>query len=150
MPPIITKNRVTPRHLADLRASGLSDQQIAACGFYSLQAPASIQAALRWKRYNGELGDCLAIPFVDAEGKRTDYTRLKPDRPRTDQKTGKPIKYESPVGLPNRAYFPPGTLAALRDPSAALVITEGEKKAAKADQEGFACIGLVGVCSARS
>src|ERR1019366_4075066 len=40
---------------------------------------------------------------------------------------------------------PPGTLAALRDPSAPLLITEGEKKSAKADQDGFACIGLVGV-----
>src|SRR5262249_33513101 len=44
-----------------------------------------------------------------------------------------------------RAYFPPGTIAALKDPSAPLVITEGEKKSAKADQEGFPCIGLSGV-----
>ena len=49
--------RLTPRHLADLRASGLSDATIAACGFHSLRAPASVQEALRWKRYNGELGD---------------------------------------------------------------------------------------------
>ena len=139
-------HRLTPRHLADLRASGLSDQQIARCGFRSLQAPASIQAALQWKRYNGELGDCLCIPFINAEGKATGYVRLKPDRPRKGREDAKPIKYESPKGSSNRAYFPPGTVAALHDPSAALVITEGEKKAAKADQGGFACIGLVGVC----
>ena len=137
--------RLTPRHLAELHASGLSDQQIARCGFHSLQAPVSIQAALRWKRFNGELGDCLCIPFIDTEGRPAGYVRLKPDRPRKSKEDGKRIKYESPKGSTNRAYFPPGTLAALHDPSAALVITEGEKKAAKADQDGFACIGLVGV-----
>ena len=138
-------HRLTPRHLADLRKSGLSDQQIALCGFHSLQAPASIQAALRWKRYGAEFGDCLAIPFFDTAGKTNGYCRLKPDCPRKGNEDGKPIKYESPKGSTNRAYFPPNTLAALHDPSAPLVITEGEKKAAKADQEGFVCIGLVGV-----
>jgi putative DNA primase/helicase len=145
---------LTPRHLADLHASGLSDEQIIRCGFRSLQAPASVQQALRWKRYRGELGNCLAFPYVDTEGKPIDYVRLKPDRPRCKAKKdgkadedgdGKPIKYESPIRSSNRAYFPPGTLAALKDPSAPLVGTEGEKKAAKADQEGFPCIGLVGV-----
>ena len=139
-----TLAKLTQRHLTDLRASGLSDQQIARCGFHSLQAPARIQAALRWHRYKGELGDCLAFLFVDAEGKATGYIRLKPDRPRKS-KDGKPIKYESPKGAGNRAFFPPGTLAALKDSSIPLVLTEGEKKAAKADQEGFSCIGLVGV-----
>ena len=135
-----TLAKLTQRHLTDLRASGLSDQQIARCGFHSLQAPARIQAALRWHRYKGELGDCLAFLFVDAEGKATGYIRLKPDRPRKS-KDGKPIKYESPKGAGNRAFFPPGTLAALKDSSIPLVLTEGEKKAAKADQEGFSCIG---------
>src|SRR5262249_13663775 len=55
-------DRLTERHLADLRGSGLSDQQIAACGFHSLQGSASVREALRWKGYDGELGDCLAIP----------------------------------------------------------------------------------------
>jgi putative DNA primase/helicase len=132
-----------PQHLADLRRSGLSDQQIAVCGFHSLQAPASVQKALRWKRYSGELGDCLCIPFVDADGKRINYVRLKPDAPRVG-KNGKVVKYESPKGSGNRAYFPPGSLAALKDASVSLVITEGEKKVAKADQEGFPSIGTVG------
>src|SRR5207248_1126878 len=74
------------------------------------------------------------------------YVRLKPSKPRIDGRTGKPVKYESPVGRPNRLYIPPGcTRAALADPSVPLLITEGEKKAAKADQEGFPCLGLVGV-----
>jgi putative DNA primase/helicase len=141
----VANEKILPQHLADLRKSGLSDATIAACAFRSLEAPASVQEVLRWMRYRGELGPCLCIPFIDAEGKPTGYCRLKPDRPRKSKEDGKPIKYESPKGCANRAYFPPRTLAALRDASAALVITEGEKKAAKADQEGFPCVGIVGV-----
>ncbi len=135
---------LTPKHLADLRASGLSDAQIEACGFHSLKRPPMVKQVLRWQRYNGALGDCLCIPFVGIDGNPTGYARLKPDKPRKG-KDGKPVKYESPKGSSNRAYFPPGTQAALKDVSAPLIVTEGEKKAAKADQEGFACIGLVGV-----
>src|SRR5262249_34362777 len=134
-----------PQHLADLRKSGLSDATIRDCGFGSLTARGHVWRAFNWETdYMGQLGPCLASPFFDAEGKPTGYCRLKPDKPRKG-KDGKPVKYESPRGVPNQPYFPPGTLAALRDPSQSLVITEGEKKAAKADQEGFPCIGLAGV-----
>src|SRR5437763_1340594 len=34
--------RLLPRHLADLRRSGLSDAQIEACGFYSESDPAAV------------------------------------------------------------------------------------------------------------
>jgi putative DNA primase/helicase len=137
--------RLTPRHLADLKASGLSDATIVACGFFSLRTPDAISARLNWRRPAVGMGDALAMPFADAEGKPTGYCRLKPDNPRKDKKTGKPNKYESPKGVCNRAYFPPATRAMLLDPTAPLLITEGEKKAAKADQESFPCIGLVGV-----
>jgi hypothetical protein len=134
-----------PQHLADLRRSGLSDDQIQACCFHSLQANEDVQQALRWSRYSGSLGPCLCIPYRHADGAVNGYCRLKPDRPRRDRGKDQPVKYEAPKGLPNRAYFPPGTVAILADPSAPLLITEGEKKAAKADQEGFACVGLSGV-----
>jgi putative DNA primase/helicase len=137
--------KLLPQHLTDLRTSGLSDAQIHRCGLYSLQAPASIQKVLNWKGYKGGLGDCLAFPFRNAEGKTNGYVRLKPDRPRRSKEDGKPIKYESPKGSANRAYFPPGTLAVLKDASIPLLITEGEKKSAKGDQDGFPCVGLVGV-----
>jgi hypothetical protein len=129
-----------PQHLADLRASGLSDDTIRRCGFHSVITPGQVTRLLRWRGRAKSLGACLAIPFSQAPG----YVRLKPDNPRRDRR-GKAVKYESPVGRPNRAYFPPGTAAVLADATVPLVITEGEKKAAKADQEGFPCIGLVGV-----
>jgi P4 family phage/plasmid primase-like protien len=141
-------SRLTPRHLADLRKSGLTAETISACDFYSVQAPATVQKLLRWKCYHGELGACLAIPFNDQDGKPTGYVRLKPDSPRTAKQkdgNGRIVKYESPKGSTNRAFFPPGTLARLHDASVPLVITEGEKKAAAADQHGFASVGVTGV-----
>jgi hypothetical protein len=136
---------LTDRHLADLRDSGLSDEQIEACGFHSLRTAAEVEKVLRWKSYDGSLGPCLCIPFFDPDGKpMAGYSRLKPDRPMKRESGDRP-KYETPKGSSNRAYLPPGTRAALADPRVELVITEGEKKAAKADQEGFPCIGLVGV-----
>jgi DNA modification methylase len=130
-----------PQHLADLRKSGLLDESIAIGRFRSVYAKEASEI-LGWLWRNGP---CLAIPFFAADGTPLDYVRLKPDRPRKDCKSGKPVKNESPKGKPNRVYFPPNTRAALADPAVPLLITEGEKKGAKADQEGFPCIGLVGV-----
>jgi hypothetical protein len=129
------------QHLEDLRGSGLSDAQIRTCGFNSVTDPARVAELLGWHNQAPALGPCLVIPYPGADG----YARVKADRPRKDKKSGKTVKYESPLGRPNRVYVPPGTRDVLNDISAPLIITEGEKKAAKADQEGFRCIGLVGV-----
>ncbi len=136
--------RLSKKHLADLRASGLSDRQIHRCCFRTVSDPVKVQEILRWKRSAEALGDCLCIPFVDTTGERTGYCRLKPDRPRKDQ-NGRAIKYESPKGLPNRVFIPPTTRAALSDVSVPLATVEGEKKSCAADQNGFPTIGLTGV-----
>jgi hypothetical protein len=139
---------LAPEHLADLRKSDLSDEQIAAAGLYTEDDPAAVRVTLGWQRSAACLGPSLVIPFPHADGSPSDYSRVKPLHPREFKKPGKPpklIKYESPIGRPNRAYFPPGVWELLNDPSVPLLLTEGEKKALKAMQEGFACIGLVGV-----
>ncbi|MBM3983733.1 MAG: hypothetical protein FJ304_26380, partial [Planctomycetes bacterium] len=107
--------RVLPQHRADLRASGLSDAQVAVAGLYSESDPGAVAALLRWKHPASNLGPCLCFPFVGADGTVTGHVMVKPDRPR--QKDGKAIKYESPAGTPARAYFPPNTRAALADPN---------------------------------
>jgi hypothetical protein len=134
-----------PQHLADLKNSGLLDETISACRFYSVTDAGEAGRILRWKSPPKALGPFLAIPFFDLDGKPNCFTRLKPDRPRTSKKDGKPVKYESPCGTGNRTYFPPGVGPALGDPTVPLLLTEGEKKAAAAVQHGFACVGLVGV-----
>jgi hypothetical protein len=137
--------RLSEAALDDLRRSGLSDVQIRACGLFSLADPGRVAELLRWKGPAKALGECLVFPYCHADGSPNGYHRLKPAQPRKGKRDGKPVKYEAPAGLPNRAYFPPGTVPALKDPNVPLLVTEGEKKAAKADQEGFTCIGLAGV-----
>jgi hypothetical protein len=134
-----------PQHLEDLRRSGLSDQTIAACQFRSFTDPKIIRRVLGWDAAKLNIGPCLAIPFPSADGQFNGYARLKPDQPRTSPKDGAVVRYESPRGKRNHAYFPPGARAVLQDAAVPLIITEGEKKAAKADQEGLPTIGLVGV-----
>jgi hypothetical protein len=133
--------RLLPGHLNDLRKSGLSDEQIGRVGFFSLTDPGRIAELLHWKHPADALGPCLVIPFKNTPG-ANGYARLKPDKPR--QKGDKSVKYESPVGEPNHVFLPPGTVAVLNDAASVLLVTEGEKKASKADQEGFPCLGLVG------
>ncbi len=138
---------VLPHHLADLRKSGLSDTTIATCGFSSITSELEARAILRWQGSTSQLLPALCIPFLDRHGERTGFARLKPDYPRTKSKNGKKavVKYEQPLGVPIRPYFPSMAWALIDDATQPLLYVEGEKKAAKAAQEGFACVGLTGV-----
>ena len=91
-----------------------------------------------------DVGDALEIPYPTRNGQPS-YKRYKPDIP-PQGKNGKPCKYLTAAGCGNRLYFPANLdSAASTDPSIDLLITEGEKKALKANQEDFPCIGLAGV-----
>src|SRR5262249_54342685 len=139
------------QHVEDLLRSGLNDDRIFGGGFSSVAKVETIRERLGWKQYGGELGPCLQIRYrnCDKDGTWSDYYRLKPDRPRRrnpdDDEDADGIKYEAKKGSTNRAYFPQNTVKVLNDPKVPLLIVEGEKKAEKADQEGFPTIGLLGV-----
>jgi putative DNA primase/helicase len=154
-----------PKHLKELEASGLTEETIREAGIYSEARRGYVKALLGWSSYPGTLGQVLVFPYhfpdekthadlqlVDEDGRlitpvirSATYHRLKPDHPRDRGDGDGSIKYEATKGQPSRAYFTPGTLPVLQDAAVALIITEGEKKALKADQEGFRCIGLAGV-----
>ncbi|TXT21170.1 MAG: hypothetical protein FD138_4088, partial [Planctomycetota bacterium] len=142
-------SRLSQKHLDDLRKSGLSDETISACKFATIRDSKSIKAILQWKnRDASQLGEALGIPYFRPDGSMIppkEFARLKPDSPRI--KDGKPVKYESPFGSGVKLYLPPGISAQLQSVSVPLHFTEGEKKSAKASQEGFACVGLGGVWS---
>jgi hypothetical protein len=146
VPPPKPRHRaeLLPHHRAELLKSGLSDAQIKACGIHSVVNPKTVRDILNWRGGAERLGACIGFPYFSPLGKPLGYCRLKPDRPRIDSK-GKVIKYESPRGKSSHVYYPPQVRDALDRPEIALFITEGEKKAAKAAQEGFACLGLGGV-----
>jgi len=115
--------RLLPHHLADLRRSALTDETIEAAGLYSLDDPAAISRILNWKQPATDLGPCLVIPFRDIEGKFDGFARVRPDRPLSPGR-----KYEQPMDVSSRAFFPPGAIDAIRRPGALLAVVEGEKK----------------------
>ena len=133
-----------PKHAHDLERSGLSPETIAAAGVYSESDPDAVAALLGLETPNPSLVPALMFPYPTADGAPPDYHRVKPDRPRTGA-NDRPVKYEAPRGRGNRLYVPPDAREAVEAAGASLLITEGEKKALKATQEGFACLGLSGV-----
>jgi hypothetical protein len=140
---------LSDQHVSDLADSGILIEQALAAGIRTVTDPQRVQRFLKWDRPADALGDCLAFLYRKPDGNfDTTYVRVRPDNPRTEKKgerKGKKVKYESPVGISNRAYFPGGVIPLLGDVTKPLIITEGEKKALKATLEGFPAVGLVGV-----
>jgi putative DNA primase/helicase len=136
--------QLLPHHRDEFHKSGLSDETIAAAGVYSETNADALASVLNWNRVPKKLGPCIVIPFTGADGSNG-YCRAKPDRPRICKADGKPIKYESPRGQPNRIYLPPGVAAVADKPEVEIIITEGEKKALAVSQHVGHAIGLVGV-----
>lgn len=152
------KPQLDPKHLGDLQSSGLTFETIEAAGLYSVSGGNRISEILGGyldHRTAGRMGSCLAFPYFDSAGNAMEYVngsgtahpfiRLKPDKPRKGAKGDRSRKYESPLGGSSRAYIPIRTRAALLDATIPLLITEGEKKALCADQNGLPTIGLAGV-----
>lgn len=137
-------------HLRDLRASGLSDETIFAEGFQTVDDINVVAQELGWPvcRRLQSMGPFLRIPYRCLDGSLLNYCRYKPSNPRTREKddgTLQIVKYEAPRGKSPPPYYPAGAIEAINTPQAPLFMTEGEKKANKATQEGFPCIGLPGI-----
>ena len=131
-----------PHHIRELRASGLSDKTILEARIFSEVDRVKLARYLERKTYPRNCGPGLIFPFIDTDG-NVAMRRVKPDRPQ--KRNGKPVKYIQPSGVPTRPYFPPGVRSAIDEPKHELLVTEGEKKALKGTQEGYATIGLTGV-----
>ena len=127
----MTTKTLKPHHVEDLRSSGLSEATIDKTGFYS----GTVEEVRRIVGF--DVGPGLVIPYPGIS-----YWRVKPDRPPVID--GKRAKYLTPKGGQVRLYIPPEVRPLLKDTTARLLITEGEKKALKATQEGFPAIGLSG------
>ena len=93
-----------------------------------------ITKILRWQPKDRTWGRGWFVPFDRG------YGQVKLDTPRLNRDC-EPIKYESPVDVPVRAYFPPG----FDREGSEWLITEGVKKALAVQAAGFDCIALIGV-----
>jgi hypothetical protein len=138
--------RLLPNHRAELEASGLTPETVAANGIYSESDPTAVARLLNWGTGRTKaLGPVLVYPHFDRDGRPLDHATIKPDRPRDRKDKPGKVKYENPYRQPNRLYIPAAARAALADPAADLVLTEGYKKALAATQHGFPCVSLPGV-----
>src|ERR1700688_1847200 len=147
-PPAVTEwrndlARILTHHLADLRASGLSDETINRWGCYSVDYDQkSVLVALGFGHLNPP---ALLLPILPPDILRaTNDVIIKADLPRRDDR-GRPAKYEVRPKSRNRIHAPLSIRRILADPVVPLVITEGAKKSEKAAQEGICALSLSGV-----
>jgi len=133
-----------PNHLDDLRSSGLSDSTVEQWGAYSIQAD---QPWVMQELGFGHIQPpALALPILPPDRAEPDLNDviIKPDTPRVNER-GKPRKYELRPRSRNRVHVPVSVRSQIADPSVTLYVTEGQKKAEKAAQEGLSCVAIMGV-----
>lgn len=124
-------NNLHTEHIADLRASGLTDEMIEKAGSYTVP-PGQINKTMGW---DAPVSSLLAFPYPG-----TDFTRYKLFPP-LERKDGHKQKYHQNKGSDIHLYMPPGFNPECDNIS----MTEGEKKGLKATQEGLNCLGLGGI-----
>lgn len=129
--------------LVDLHRSGLDEEDVAILQLeFCDKAPTGIVPA----------ASGYVIPYFDRKGKKTGFYRY---RYLSDTRTGfeklsgaKQRRYTQPLNTQPQVYWPPYIdWATYIDGSDSLIITEGEKKAARVTKAGIPTIGLGGVWS---
>gem|GEM_PF-3284356 len=141
------QERLSEKHLKELRASAICDEVILARGYRSVTDPRELEE-LGFPAYQRLVpGYLLPLHHVanalEVDGKAPAPATFKPDSPRYNDK-GKQTKYETPGGFRVCLDVPPGVEKVFNDASIPLCITEGIKKADSAWSHGLACVGLLG------
>jgi hypothetical protein len=136
-----------PEALEDLRRSGLSDATIDAAGLHTA-APGDLPRLLS-ARLVDKVRHVLVFPYDGASHgipmtRADEFVRCKLFPPVSDGQ-GHTIRYYQRAGTPPRLYVPALARAALADPAVPLLISEGEKKALKGNQEGLAAVAVGGL-----
>jgi putative DNA primase/helicase len=125
-----------PEHLADLRASGLTDQTI------TLMRVESVEPA-DWLKPKG-VKSAYRMPYLELKDCPPFY-RDKLFPPIVDEKGGT-RKYHQPAGTGCRLYVLEPVVDMLGDYTKPIYYVEGEKKAAAGWQAGLDCVvGLGGI-----
>lgn len=128
--------------IEDLRLSGLSQETISLMGIESVSAEEATDLLGSRQSYpNGG----YKIPYRNVAGNLTKFFRIR-FLPALKNSKGKDQKYAQKKGDSNHLYIPPNIdREALLNPDIPIIITEGEKKSAKACQESYLCVELGGV-----
>jgi putative DNA primase/helicase len=133
---------LTPQYRTMLMDASKIDEEVAReRGYCALPTPAAIQA-LGFSRAQGKTAPALGIPLWDVHGTQRDW-QIRPDAPRTDR-SGKPIKYETPKGHHLFLDVHPRMQPHLGNPTIPLWMTEGIRKEDALTSQGACTIGLFG------
>jgi len=141
-----------PSHLVALHASAITDEVIFTRGYRTVRsndelqkfgfAPAQCKApGLLLPVHTTDGGNGLAVYRPDNPRVLEDRSKRNPD----GTHPCKVLKYEFPKGESMRLDCPPKCQPLLGDPSVALWITEGQKKADALASAGLCAIALLGV-----
>jgi hypothetical protein len=132
---------LAPKHLADLRKSGLTDETIRLHALRSVP-PDQIRHLLGWDTPRIESAYLIPYPSLSEDG-WLDHIVLRLFPPmETEHGT---MKYAQPKCTPPRLYMPRLNRDAIMDAATPLWITEGQKKALALAQLGLAAVGIQGV-----
>jgi hypothetical protein len=147
-----SKDEMTREILADLARSGLDKKDL-------LKLRLSPLTRDETDDFVGEPRASYRIPYFDLEGREIAYARcrfLENKKQNLFSPKGKnnngSFRYSQPFNSSPHVYFPPyhDWRKVANDPEKTILITEGEKKAAKACKEGLYCIALGGVWGFKS
>lgn len=135
--------KLLPSDIQDLTRSGLTEEYISKMGVYSLNRM-ELERFLERTDFDSNEGGYL-IPYFNRSGLDAKSFNIRLQKGiDVGNANGKRLKYCKPPKTENLIYFPPG-FSDLYDKNDYVIITEGEKKAAKAVQDGFPCIAIAGV-----
>lgn len=137
----LTEEFLEERHIEELRNSGISDETIVKYTKKGLlKSLNAVEKAVDLRISNSAKGSGLLFNYPNC-----DYHVCKLDNSRKDDKD-KVIKYECPAGEQPQIYRPIG----FDITAPVVIITEGNKKAMKAQQEGYDTVSVGGVWSYKS
>lgn len=156
-----TRKRNTYCH-KQLKASGLDLKDITACTYVDEETEKHIevyQSGTRDQFGRITSGDDMIIWYYDLEGKPVMFQKPKASRfeplyrvrwqfPEHHlDRSGKPIKYQSPSGSGSHLFIPEPIRRIYKDRRIIkrLFIQEGEKKADKACKHGIPSVGIMGI-----
>lgn len=136
-----TGGHLHPDHLDMLARSGISPQFAALRGYETVENATCLKGFGLAKAAQ-KLVPGLMFPLLHADESVAGW-QYRPDNPRL--RSGKPAKYEIPVGQSNVIDVPPGVGGWLDDVSQDLWITEGTKKADCGAARGLCIVAINGV-----
>ena len=140
------------RHVDHLLSSAISPEVIRERGYRSVlrcaadiePAPGHVDVAAFGFKQSQLLLPAILMPLYGVDGKVVLH-QLRPDNPRINQGSGKPVKYETPAKRNMHLDIPPRCQPGIGDPALPLFVTEGIKKGDSLASAGACVTSLLGV-----